>query len=166
MKKNEASRTGWYFLLIVIGIYIITYLIKPDFLIPALNFAWNIFLKIIPVFILIFALMFIINYFITPKWLAEKLEKSKGIKAWSLTIIAGVISTGPIYMWYPMLAELKEHGLKQGLMATFLYARAVKPALMPLMIYYFGLTFTIILTIVMIVFSIIQGEILQKIMEV
>ena len=58
---SEKSRTGWYFLGIVILIYAITTIIKPDFLIPALNYFYNIIVKIIPVFILIFALMFIIK---------------------------------------------------------------------------------------------------------
>jgi uncharacterized membrane protein YraQ (UPF0718 family) len=126
----------------------------------------NIMIKILPVFVIVFALMFIINYFITPKKLVEYLEKGNGAKAWLITIIAGIISTGPIYMWYPLLAELREHGIKHGFVAAFLYARAIKPALIPLMIFYFGLAFTIILTIVMITFSVIQGISVNKLMEV
>lgn len=160
---SKTSKTGWYFLGIVIVIYIITAIIKPSFLMPALDFFLKIIIKILPIFILIFAIMFIINYFITPKWLVKHLGKDGGIKTWLIAVISGIISTGPIYMWYPLLAELKEHGVRQGFLATFLYARAVKPALIPLMILYFGLMFTIVLTIVMIIFSVIQGIVLEKI---
>lgn len=162
MAKTEKSNSGLYFLIIVILIYIATVIIKPSYNTLILKFAFNILIKIIPIFILIFIIMFIINYFITPKYLVDKLEKNKGIKAWTITIIAGIISTGPIYMWYPLLSELKEHGINQGLIATFLYARAIKPALLPLMIFYFGLKFTITLTIVMIIFSVIQGKVIEK----
>ena len=106
--------------------------------------------------------MFITNYFISPKTLVKKLSKKRK-RNWSFVLLAGIISTGPIYMWYPLLSELKEKGLREGFIATFLYARAVKPALIPLMIFYFGLTFTIIITINIIIFSIIQGITLEKI---
>ena len=64
-----------------------------------------------------------------------------------------------------MLKELKERGVNYGFISTFLYNRAIKPALIPLMIYYFGLNFTIILTFVMIVMSVIQGFIFEKLEE-
>jgi len=166
MKIRGKSRAGWYFLGIVITAYIVAVAIKPDFLKPVLSLFLSIIIKILPIFALVFAIMFIINYFVTPKGLAKHLEKSKGMKAWVITIVAGIISTGPIYMWYPLLAELKEHGVREGLISAFLYARAIKPALIPLMIFYFGLAFTVVLTIVMIAFSIIQGKTLEKIMEV
>ena len=56
--------------------------------------------------------------------------------------------------------------MKNSLIAVFLYNRAVKPALIPLMIYYFGLSYLIVLTIVMIIFSIINGILVEKILEV
>lgn len=165
--KKTTIRFGWWFLLVVVLIYLITYILKPDFLIPSLKFFLSIIKKIIPVFVLVFTIMFIINYFITPKKLVSYLKKENNkIKKWFITIIAGIISTGPIYMWYPLLADLKEHGISNGLIATFLYARAIKPALMPLMILYFGLAFTIVLTIAIIMFSLIQGITLEKLMEV
>ena len=47
-------------------------------------------------------------------------------------------------MWYPFLADLKDKGIKNPLIVTFLYNRAVKLPLIPVMIYYFGLKFVII----------------------
>jgi len=161
-----AVNKGWYFLGIAAAAYVIAALIKPSFLLPAMQFFVKIILKILPLFVLVFAIMFVINYFVSPKWLVKHLGKDGGIGTWILAVITGIISTGPIYMWYPMLAELKEKGVRQGFIAAFLYNRAVKPALIPLMIFYFGLMFTIVLTIVMIVFSIIQGKVLEKIVEV
>jgi uncharacterized membrane protein YraQ (UPF0718 family) len=163
---SETPKTGWYFLAIAIAIYMIIIAIKPSLLAPTLNAFFNTLKKIAPVFILVFAIMFITNYFITPKWLVKHLGKDSSIKSWFIAIVTGIISTGPIYMWYPLLSGLKEHGVRKGLIATFLYARAIKPALIPLMILYFGLAFTITLTVIMVPFSIIQGKILEKIMEV
>lgn len=166
MRKTEESYAGWYFLLIVIGIYIFTFLLKPTAIIPTLQFFLSIIIKIIPVLILIFILMAIINYLVSPQKLVKYIGKSAGIKRWVIAIVTGIISTGPIYMWYPLLSELKQQGTSYGFIASFLYNRAVKIPLIPLMIFYFGLAYVIVLTIVMIIISVIQGLIVEKIMEV
>ena len=165
MKKTEQSKGGWYFLGIVVIIYIILLFIKIDFLIQSLKIFVGIFLNVLPVLFLAFLLMFFINYFVTPKFLTKHLTKKNKIKKWIIAIVSGIISTGPIYMWYPMLSDLKDKGVNKGLIAAFLYSRAVKPALIPLMIFYFGISYTIVFILSIIVFSFIQGIIINK-MEV
>ena len=123
----------------------------------------NLTLKIIPIFILIFVLMAITNYFITTKFILKHLT-GKGIKKWIFTIIGGILSSGPIYMWYPLLANLRKKGISNGLIACFLYNRSVKIPLLPLMILYFGWKYILILTITMIIASIIQGIIIDKLL--
>ncbi len=165
MKKTEKSMAGWYFLIITLIIYLTVFFINKKLLIQSLSNFGKIILKIIPMLLIAFALMVFINYFVTPKFLTKHLTKKNKIKKWLIAIISGIISTGPIYMWYPMLSDLKDKGVSKGLIATFLYARAVKPALIPLMIFYFGLVYTIIFTLAIILFSFIQGIIINK-MEV
>lgn len=163
---SQRSPIGNYFFLIVILIYLIIFLIKPEAISPSLKFFINLLKTIIPVFIIVFILIALINYFIEPKTLVKHLGKSVKAKGWIISIITGIISTGPIYMWYPLLSDLQKHKIRNGFIAAFLYCRAIKPALLPIMIFYFGLQFTIILTIVMIIMSILQGYTLEKIMEV
>ena len=92
--------------------------------------------------------------------------KEKGIRKWFYVIIGGILSSGPIYMWYPLLADLRSKGLNYGLIACFLYNRAIKIPLLPLAIIYFSWQYIIILTLVMITVSIMQGILLNKLMEV
>jgi len=165
MRKSEASKIGWWFLLIVVVIYIIAGIIKPDAIMPSLQFLWDIFVRIWWVFLLVFGLLSVLNYYVQPKHVYKYLGKSSGIKGWAMAVIGGIISTGPIYMWYPLLNELQKHGTRNGLISAFLYTRAIKPALLPLLILYFGLTYTIILTVVMIIMSVIQGIIVEKIVD-
>lgn len=165
MKDSEQSYIGWYFLFIVIILYLITGFLKLDVILPSLNFSLKILISVIPIFILVFIIMIIVNYYITPKSVNQYLGKSSGLKRWVIAIIGGIISTGPIYMWYPMLKELKKKGVNYGFIATFLYNRAIKLPLIPMIIFYFGLTFTVILSIVMIVMSVIQGLIFEKLEE-
>ena len=166
MRKTEQSYAGWYFLLVVAVIFIFTAFLKPDAITPTLQFFLSIIIRIIPILILIFVLMAVINYLVSPQKLVQYIGKSAGIKRWVIAIITGIISTGPIYLWYPLLSELKKQGVSYGFIASFLYNRAVKIPLIPLMVFYFGLAYVIVLTVVMIIISVIQGLIVEKIVEV
>ena len=59
--------------------------------------------------------------------------------------------------------QWEKKGVGFGLIATFIYSRAIKLPLLPIMIYYFGIKYTIVLTVVLIVMSIVQGKIIEKI---
>jgi len=164
--KSEKSYAEWYFLAGVLILFIITYFINSDMAKSALLMFMDIILKVIPIFILIFILMAITNYFIKPKALIRYLGRDSGIKGWMLAISAGVLSSGPIYMWYPLLKDLQKQGMRPGLITAFLYNRAVKIPLLPLLIVYFGFAYSILLMVIMIIVSVFQGMITEKIMEI
>lgn len=164
--KSEKSYAGFYFLTIIILLYLAAWLFTPGYVPGALKFSLNIAWSIIPVFVLVFALMAGINYFVKPQAVAKHLGRESGLRRWGFAVLGGILSTGPIYMWYPMLRELKDKGVSYGFVSTFLYNRAVKLPILPVIIMYFGLEFTIVLTFVMILFSLIQGMIFEKIEEV
>jgi len=111
-------------------------------------------------------LLVIVDLFVKPQSISKHLGKESGIKGWIYAIVAGIISTGPIYMWYPLLSDLKKRGAREAYIVTFLYNRAIKPALLPLFIFYFGLKYVIILTVVMIVASVFQGIMVETLLNV
>ena len=166
MKKIKKSFGAWYFLLIVILIYIVIFFVKRNAIIPSLDFFLMIIKKILPVFLLIFILLFLLNYLINSNKIISFLSKGSKIKGWLIFVVGGILSTGPVYAWYPLLKDLKERGIRYGYLSAFLYNRSIKIALLPLFIYYFGIIFVIVLSLVMIAASILQGVILEKIMEV
>ncbi|MEA2035957.1 MAG: hypothetical protein U9O94_00505 [Nanoarchaeota archaeon] len=165
-KKHKKSYGGWWFLLVVCTAYLIAGLINMDILASSLIFFFSIVKKIIWIFVLVFVLMVLVDYFIKPKRLAKYLGKNAGFKGWLISITAGIISTGAIYMWYPLLHELQKQEIRNAYIAAFLYNRAIKLPLLPLLIFYFGLTYTIVLTIVMVIVSVFQGIIVEKMVGV
>jgi len=104
------------------------------------------------------------SYFLKPKFVLKHLGK-KGLKKWFFVIVGGILSSGPIYLWYPLLADLKKKGLNDGLVACFLYNRAIKIPMLPLAIIYFSWQYILILAVVMAVFSVIQGLLVNKIIK-
>ena len=152
-----------HFLILVGALYLVLFALYPDIFYQSLGFSGKIFLKIIPVFAFVFVLMALVNYFVTRNWVLKHL-RGKGVKKWIFAVIGGVISTGPIYVWYPLLSDLKGKGASDGLITCFLYNRSVKLPLLPIAIYYFGWPFILILISVMIIVSVFQGKIMEKIL--
>lgn len=130
-----------------------------------ISFFWKTFVQILPIILVVFILMFLFNLFVTTKTLVAHLGDSKKARGWVIAIISGVISSGPIYMWFPLLSDLKEKGVKDTFLTTFLYSRAVKIPLLPVMVYYFGITFTVVLTGYILLFSIINGLVVSSILK-
>ncbi len=146
--------------------YLVIILIFPSIQSKAMANLWKILYNLIPAFVLVYILMLLIDLFVEPKSLAAKFKAMRGWKLWLFSVIAGIISTGPIYMWYPLLARLKKEAeLNYGYIATFLYARAVKIPLLPFLIAYFGWNYAIAITITIIILSLIEGVIIDMLME-
>jgi uncharacterized membrane protein YraQ (UPF0718 family) len=159
----KGSKLKWYFLLSVFILYIAAFIInKPVFIKASIMFL-HIFLKLIVVLVFIFILMVFSNYFLNPKKVVKYVGKEAGIKRWIVVVTAGILSAGSIYMWYPLLKDLKDKGMETGLIAAFLYNRAIKLHLIPLMILYFSGKFIFLLTTLMIIASIVQGIIINKV---
>jgi len=170
--NGKQGNGGWYFFLIVIALYIILLILNPGKAVLSFKSFFSLLIKIIPTLVLIILLMGFFNYFVPPKklrkWLVHERGTNSGIKrikAWVIAIIGGVVSSGPIYLWYPFLAELRKSGVRNSLIATFLYNRAVKIPLLPMMIMYFGLAYTIVLTIVTMIFSVFNGLLVERIID-
>jgi len=163
--KLEQLPNSWYFLGVVIVVFFLFSIFNQEIYFKSLDFFSQIIYKIIPIFILVFILMSLTNYFITPKTIMKHM-KDPGMKKWFFVVIGGILSSGPIYMWYPLLADLKNKGLNYGLISCFLYNRAIKIPLLPLAIIYFSWKYIIILMAVMICASVIQGIFINKLMEV
>jgi len=105
----------------------------------------------------VFALLFLVNVFIHPSQVARLLGEHSGVKGMMLALVAGIISAGPIFAWYPLLKKLKSEGAGEGPIAIFLYNRAVKPFLLPVMIGFYGWPYVLVLTFLMILGSIVVG---------
>ncbi len=156
-------RYSLYFLCSVIILYILLFSLTPEKIYPSLQIALHIFIQIIPVITAVILLMGISNYILKPKTVIKHLGGDSGVKGWILAISFGILSHGSIYVWYPLLKELHKHGMRTGLLAAFLYNRAIKIPLLPLMIFYFGIPFVAVLTINTIVASVVEGNIIEMI---
>jgi len=136
--------------------------LTPEQALVALKSSGKVCLTILPSLALVFVVMLSLNLFIKPAQIVRLLGSGANIKGILLSVVAGIISMGPIYVWYPLLKELREKGAGNMLIAVFLYNRAVKPFLLPVMITYFGWVYVALLTVFTILASVVQGYILGR----
>ena len=106
-----------------------------------------------------------LNLVLKPVNVVRFLGKETKIKMQMLTVIAGIISAGPIYAWYPILRDLREKGAKHSLFAVFLVNRAVKPFLLPVMISIFGWVYVALLTVFIMAGSFVVGFIVGAFLD-
>jgi uncharacterized membrane protein YraQ (UPF0718 family) len=164
-KLLEKISGKWIFLITITTFYVILAFINLGIAKMVIIQLFQLIWKIFPIFILIFFLMFLSNLLLDAKKIIKYTGENAGLKGWLVSMVTGILSSGPIYMWYPLLSDLKDKGMKDAFITTFLYNRAVKIPLLPMMISYFGIAFTIVLSIYMILFSVINGLIVHKILN-
>jgi uncharacterized membrane protein YraQ (UPF0718 family) len=163
-KVKQFRLGGWVFLILVLIAYGLLSLAKPEATAQALTFFMRVMQQVFPVLGLVFALLFIANLVLEPKWIKRYLGKGSGIKGWLAAVSGGMLSIGPIYAWYTVLSDLQAKGMRTGLIATFLYSRAVKLPLLPLMIHYFGISYTLVLCLYLVIFAVINGILVEKLL--
>jgi len=129
----------------------------PDKAFMALKNSGEVVIKIITPLCLVFIVILILNLFLKPSHIAKFLGREAGMKGIFLSMVAGVISIGPVYAWYPLLQELRKKGVDDFFIAVFMGNRAVKPFLLPIMISYFGWGYAVVLTLFTILGSIFVG---------
>ena len=127
----------------------------------SLHRAGQILGQILPIIALVVVLNALINWWLPPKKMVRLFKKHGTRRGWGIAMIAGIMSHGPMYLWYPMLSDLRRGGVPEGVLVTCFYARAVKLPLLPLMVDYFGLLFTITLEVYILIAAWLQGLLMQ-----
>lgn len=163
MKKQEKpfAFRGKYFFLAVCVLYTIFYMVNRSSALLALQKSGSVLIKVLPIFIIVVCFTALINFFIQPQKVAKHLGYESGVRGWLWALASGVVSHGPMYAWYPLLEDLRSQGMKDGLVVVFFASRAIKVPLLPMMVDYFGLSFTITLSVYILLGAVLQGIILE-----
>jgi uncharacterized membrane protein YraQ (UPF0718 family) len=158
---SHSTKGPWIFMGITVLLFLTVYLFdKGKAGEVAIRF-YHLALEILPMLAIVFALMVLINLFLKTSTLVKYMGEGSGVKGWLFAIVTGIISVGAIYLWFPILKSMREKGVKPGLIATFLYNRGIKLNWLPLMVLYFGMKYVVVLTMVTVLVSVLQGVIID-----
>jgi len=153
------------FLIFTLALYGAAELVDPALALAALKYFTVILAKVVPVLALVFVVLFLTNLFLKPERIRRHLGAESGLRGWFYAVVGGIFISGPPYVLYPMLGELQKHGARNALIATMLYNRNVKIHFLPAIIYYFGLLYTVVLSVYILLFSLVNGKMLEMLVK-
>ena len=133
-------------MLFVLFLYGVLFLIVPEKTLAALGETTKTAATVLGPLLVVFVLMVLMNLFIHPGRIVRFVGEKSGFRGLMFAALAGILSMGPIYAWYPFLRDIRAKGAGTGPIAVFLGNRAVKPVLLPVLISYFGWRYTLLLT--------------------
>jgi uncharacterized membrane protein YraQ (UPF0718 family) len=162
MREKGKSFGGFFFMLAGMALYVVVFFLNEELARDALDQAGKLLSSLAPVLVLVFVMLFLANLLIRPVWVRKHIGQYSGLKGWAVALVSGMLSVGPVYAWYALLRDLREKGMRSGLIAVFLYSRAIKLPLLPLMIHYFGLAYTLLLIAYLLLFSLLNGVAMEK----
>jgi hypothetical protein len=155
-------RGGLWFLSAVVILYGIACGVDAESTGHALGRSMALLTRLFPVLGIVVAVLLLSNLALRGEWVRAHLGARSGARAWFLAGAGGILAAGPIYPWYALLGELREKGMRTGLISVFLYTRAIKLPLVPLLIHYFGLAYSLTLCGYLILFSFPAGLMLER----
>ena len=155
MKNSEVQKKarrppflwGVLFPSFILLIYGTLFLIVPEKTHIAFRESGKIATNLLWPLLIVFGVMMILNLFIHPGRVVRFVGEKTGFRGLLLAAAAGILSMGPIYVWYPFLKDMRAKGAGPRQIAVFLGNRAVKPLLLPVMVSYFGWLYTLLFTV-------------------
>jgi uncharacterized membrane protein YraQ (UPF0718 family) len=170
--KESRSKTGstqglgiWIFPFCMILVYAAAFLVAPGKVAGALAASLHIARQVALPLAVAFGMIFALNLLVNPSLIPRFLGKKSGIYGLVLSSCAGILSMGPIYAWYPFVKTLREKGVSNFHTANFLSNRSVKPAMVPVMVAYFGWRFTLVFSILGILSAWLTALVVKKIAD-
>ena len=163
--NNKRIKGGAKFFLLVLILYVFLLIFDYSSACAVFFDFLNMGKKIFPLLFFVFLAMIFVNLFLTEDVMKKHLGEGRGLKGFLYATVAGILVSGPPYVLYPMLAELKKKGLSDDHVAIFLYNRNVKIPFFPALILYFGFAYSIILSIYIIIFSFFNGVLLDNLLR-
>lgn len=151
----------WLFPLGVIILYGLGLVFAPVNTFKALSISGSMFKQIALPICFAIIMMVLFNRFLSPATITNFLGKNAGIKGVFLSSLAGILSMGPVYAWYPLLKTLIDKGASKFHIANFIGSRSIKPFLIPVLVAYWGWRFTLVFILMSLAGSLIVAFIVS-----
>ncbi len=166
-KKQEQKKTiskDYIAMAIVIVAAAIMLLVFPYKSGPVLNISKNYLLELAIVLPAVMVIIGLFSVWVSKDTVVKYIGSSSGAKGIFFSIVLGMLPTGPIYIAFPMAVALLKKGAKISNIIIFISAWACIKLPQELMeIQFLGIEFTLLRLILTIIFVILMGIIIEKI---
>jgi len=154
----------WLFLGIIIVIVVVLLFVFPAKTDAVASTVQEYFIEMMIILPAVMVIMGLFAVFISDETIVKHLGKTSGIKGIALALLIGTLPTGPLYIAFPMAATLLKKGARVSNIIVFLSAWAcIKIPQEMVEFQFLGIEFMALRLILTIIFVIIMGISIEKI---
>jgi uncharacterized membrane protein YraQ (UPF0718 family) len=162
MLKVAASE---FLVVIVAGLYAFALVRDPARAMQAAAAGVRVFVGVLPIIVAVFAALGLFGVWVNKKAVAERLGEGSGFGTLILAALFGTVLVGPVYVVFPLLKAVREHGARWAVVGAVLTAWAVKIPMVPLEIGMLGVRFSLSRSVLVALAAIPLGLLLELMMR-
>ena len=164
MNKRVEKRfpVRFVFLFMMVLLYVVVFFLNRTFFYQVFFNFLSLFSSIYLIILFVFFVMFMVNLFLKDEFIKKHLGEGSGLKGWVWALITGILVPSPPYVVFPLLSDMRNKGMKVSLIVAFLYARNLQIIFLPVLSFYFGFWFAVVVSVYVFVFSILSGIVVEK----
>jgi uncharacterized membrane protein YraQ (UPF0718 family) len=123
------------------------------------------FLSTLPIIVAVFLAVGLFNVWVDKKKIAAALGKGSGLWSLVLASLAGTVLIGPVYVIFPLLKAVREHGARWAVLGAVLAAWAIKLPMVPMEMSMLGVRFSVLRMVFVALAAVPIGLLLEWVME-
>ncbi len=164
--QKKKMRRDWLLLGMIMVIVVVLLSVFPAKTEAVTSISQEYFIEMIIILPAVMVIMGLFAVFIPNETIVKYLGKTSGIKGIALSILIGTLPTGPLYVAFPMAAALLKKGASISNIVVFLSAWAcIKIPQEMVELRFLGAEFMFLRLILTIIFVILMGISIEKIIE-
>ena len=164
MKMKNLLKSHTFELLVAL-IYIILFLICPGKSLLALKRGIILLLRMLPIFLCVVLFSSFIAIFLSPKTIQKYMGKQSGLKGVIIAALLGTIIVGPLWVLFPLFGTLLKKGARISVVGAMIGTFAIKTPWIPYAASFLGWPFIIITVILTLIYAILEGLLMEKILN-
>ncbi|MBN2405404.1 MAG: permease [Coriobacteriia bacterium] len=149
----------------VAALYAVAAFSSPAQAYEAASVAVKTFAGVAPIVIAVFAALGLMQVFVDKQAMARHLGERAGLPALLLAAAAGTILVGPVFVIFPLLKSMRDHGTSLSIITTTLTAWAVKLTMVPLEAGFLGWKFSIARMVLTLSAAVVMGPLMGRLMR-
>jgi uncharacterized membrane protein YraQ (UPF0718 family) len=165
-KRSLTESLKPYRLVAVVGVlYAIAAIGSPERAYAAALVALNTFVGVAPIIVAVFAGLGLVQVFVDKQAMARHLGDRAGLSALLVAAAAGTILVGPVFVIFPLLKTMRDHGVSWAIITTTTTAWAVKLPMVPLEVTFLGWKFSLLRMALTLVAAVGMGALMGRLMR-
>lgn len=156
---------GESFLVAVGLLYVLALALDPARAIRAAALGGKVFLTVVPVMAASFGALGLFQVLIEKERIARSLGRQSGWRGLLAASAFGSVLVGPVYIIFPLLRMMRQHGARWAIITAVLTSWAVKLPMIPLEIQFLGWRFAALRSALVIAASIGLGMLVELLMS-